>query len=119
MREINNNRNINNISQHDVKFGDADKNGQNSDQQFVNAEEKEIRDLSNPAEISGRSLVNKADNLKEDMAFVAAHPEAVEKANKFFDIVYEQLQSRGDVDAYADAAVIAKKLTEEFQLDNK
>ncbi len=114
MREINNNMEIGKIQKPEVKASE-----QENVEPQVAVPEKEIKDLSNPTEVSGRSLVNKADNLKEDVAFVVAHPKSVEKANKFFDIVYEQLKARGDENAYPDACAITKKLTEEFELDNK
>lgn len=114
MREINNNVEIGKVQKPEKKQTEPE----NVEPQ-VAAPEKEIKDLSSPTEVSGRSLVNKADNLSEDVAFVMAHPKSVEKANKFFDIVYEQLKTRGDANAYPDACAITKKLTEEIELDQK
>lgn len=112
MREINNNVEIGKVQKPEAKQVEPE-----IVEPQVAVPEKEIKDLSCPSEISGRSLVNKADNLKEDVAFVLANPKSVEKANKFFDVVYEQLKARGDANAYPDACAITKKLTEEFELE--
>lgn len=112
MREINNNREVGKVQKPEIKHTEPE-----IVEPQITSPEKEIKDLSSPTEVSGRSLVNKADNLKEDVAFVIAHPKSVEKANKFFDIVYEQLKASGNKDAYPEACAITQKLTEEFELD--
>lgn len=103
MREINNNREIGKIPQKEVKFGEAEK----AISQEIVAENKEIKDLSSPNEISGRSLVSKADNLKEDVAFGAEHPEAIERSDKLFNLALAKLEAEGNPNAYEIASSIA------------
>jgi len=64
--------------------------------QVTPKEEKVILDSSNPsAEILGRSQVGKVDALKKDVAFGMAHPEAIEQADKFFNMAYAQTNDYG------------------------
>jgi len=72
-------------------------------------EEKVISDSSNPsAEILGRSQVSPADALQKDVAFGMAHPEAINQADKFFDMAYAQ---SGD---YAKASELTAAFVGEF-----
>ena len=72
-------------------------------------EEKIAADFSNPsAEVLGRSQVSPADALQKDVAFGMANPEAIEKADKFFDMAYAQT---GD---YAKASELTSAYIGEF-----
>lgn len=104
MREINNNRDVSKIPQKDVKFGEAEK----PEAQAITPEATEIKDFSNPkAEALGRSQVSKTDNLKSDVAFGLAHPEAIERSEKLFNMALAKLQADGNPHAYEIASSIA------------
>jgi len=78
-------------------------------------EEKVIQDFSNPkAETLGRSQVSKTDNLQADVAFGMTHPEAIAKADNFFDQAYAQLQAKKDPNAYENACKITSAYVSEF-----
>lgn len=87
-----------------------------SEPQFCAEEvnQKVIKDLSNQTEILGRSQINKADNLKSDVAFGMANQQAITSADKFFDIVYAQLVSDNDPNAYEKASTMASIYAREF-----
>ena len=78
------------------------------------AENLNVTDFSNPTEVLGRSQVGKADNLKADVAFGFAHPEAIESADRFFDMAYAQLQEKGDPAAYEKASSMASLYAKEL-----
>lgn len=65
-------------------------------------------------ETLGRSLVSEADNLKNDVAFGMTHPQAIAKADKFFDKAYANLQSQGHPYAYEEASAMTKAYVDEF-----
>jgi len=76
---------------------------------IVAKEEKAAADFSNPtAEVLGRSQVNQADALQKDVTFGMAHPEAIEQADRFFEMAYEQC---GD---YAKASELTAAFVKEF-----
>ena len=110
MREISKNMDTGKIPKQDVKFCGTEK----AEPQVTIQEGKEIKDFSNPTEILGRSQVNKVDNLQADVAFSIANPEAVESADKFFDMAYAQLQKKGDPEAYEKASAIAVAYVQEL-----
>lgn len=76
--------------------------------------QKVIKDLSNQTEILGRSQINKADNLKSDVAFGIANQQAIASADKFFDIAYAQLVKDNDPNAYEKASSMASLYAREF-----
>lgn len=104
MREINNNLEYGKVQKSDFKAEKADEKVES--QCCAHAEEKNVQDFSNPTEILGRSQVNKADNLKEDVSFGMAHPEAIKSADKFFDVAYANLLRENDPNAYEKAAAM-------------
>jgi hypothetical protein len=72
----------------------------------VPSEEKITADFSNPsAEVLGRSQVSQADALQKDVAFGMANPEAIEKADKFFDMAYAQTGDYAKASEYTAAYV--------------
>ncbi len=67
-----------------------------------------------PEAVLGRSQVQfsgKTANIEADMSAMMANPEAVSKANAFFDSAYAQLKKEGNPNAYEEAA----KLTAAFK----
>lgn len=70
-------------------------------------EKKVVKDFSNPTEVLGRSQINKADNLKADVAFGLANPNAISNSDRFFDIAYAQLLEKDDPHAYEKACAIS------------
>ena len=75
---------------------------------FAETEETGLKtDFSNPTEVLGRSQVNKPDNIKEDVAFGIANPNAINNSDKLFEIAYKSLQSKGDPEAYEKACAIS------------
>lgn len=103
MREINNNVEIGKAKKPEVKQPTPEFEVETKSA----VPEKEIKDLSNPTEVSGRSLVNSTDNLKNDSKFIVANPKAVDKAEKLFNIVFEKLTIEGNPHAYEIASSIA------------
>lgn len=72
-----------------------------------NPEQKVVKDLSSQYEVSGRSQINKTDNLKADVAFGLANPGVISNADKFFEMAYAHLMDKNDPDAYEKAATMA------------
>lgn len=105
MREVNNNPEYGKIQKTDLRLNKIDEKSESMP--CASTEEKKVQDFSNPAEILGRSQVNKTDNLKEDVSFGMAHPEAIASADKFFDITYANLVKANDPNAYEKAASMA------------
>lgn len=106
MREIKNNVEVGKIPKADFKKEKCEE----AEPQFCgesNNESPKVKDFSNPTEALGRSQVNKADNLKTDIAFCSVHPEAVENSDKLFEIAFKGLQDSGDPNAYEKACAIA------------
>jgi hypothetical protein len=68
---------------------------------------KVVKDLSNQTEVLGRSQISKADNLASDIAFGMQNPQAIESADKFFNIAYTQLVKENDPNAYEKASSMA------------
>lgn len=113
MRELkNNNIEIGKIQQRkDIKTNKAEE----ALPQLNQDEEKIAKDFSNPsAEVLGRSQVAPADALQKDVEFAIANPEAVEKADKFFEMTLAQLDANGYKDAYAKASEITSGYVKEF-----
>lgn len=120
MREINKNLNIGKIKRVDLKAEKAEKSEPQFCGDICESEETGVKDFSNPkAETLGRSQVNKSDNLESDVAFGMAHPQAIESADKFFDIAFKSLQAEGDTNAYEKAAAMTDIFTRKEQLTNK
>lgn len=69
---------------------------------------------NSPEAIIGRSQVNKADSLENDMKFMLNNPEAVEKAVKFCGLAEKMLKDKGVEDSYEQAAVLANAFKDEF-----
>jgi len=87
-----------------------------SEPQFCGEETnpKVVNDLSNQTEVLGRSQISKADNLSSDVTFGMQNYQAIESADKFFDIAYAQLVKDNEPNAYEKAstmsAIYAKEL---------
>lgn len=108
MREIKNNMEIGKVQKQDVKFCGTEKTEPQIGKPAV--PEKEIKDFSNPsAEALGRTQVsvNKPDNIKEDIKFGMANPEAISASDKLFDLALSKLEAQGDPNAYEKACTIA------------
>lgn len=104
MREINKNMDLGKVQKSELKSNDSEK----MDLQPITSEGKEIKDFSNPtAEALGRSQVNKTDNLKSDVAFASAYPQAISKSDKLFNMALAKLEADGDPNAYEKACSIA------------
>ena len=70
-----------------------------------------------PEAVLGRSQVQfsgKAANVEADMNVMMANPEAVNKANAFFDNAYAQLKKNGHPNAYEEAANLTAAYKKEF-----
>lgn len=80
-----------------------------SEPQFSGNEKntKVIKDLSDQTEVLGRSQISKTDNLACDVAFGMQNPQAIESADKFFNIAYAQLVKENDPNAYEKASSMA------------
>lgn len=77
--------------------------------------EKTVKDFSNPtAEALGRSQVGQANALQKDVAFGMKHPQAIENADKFFDMAYAQLKANNEPHAYEKACELASSYVNEF-----
>lgn len=79
--------------------------------------EKAISDFSNqPAEVLGRSQVQKANPVDKDISFAIKNPEKVEKANQLFEFAYNQAMGQGltSEQAYSQAAGIMDAYVKEF-----
>lgn len=68
---------------------------------------KVVKDLSDQTEILGRSQICKKDNLACDIAFGVKNPQAIQSADKFFDLAYAQLVKENDPNAYEKASSMA------------
>ena len=109
MREINN-TNLGKIQQHELKI----EKQQNVDVQ-KDIKEDIVQDFSNPkAESLGRSQVMSSDNLKNDIAFLAANPKAVQNAEAFFNMAYADLLKKDVPNAYEKAAAMATIFAQEI-----
>lgn len=88
--------------------------------QEIKAETTEVsakgtEDLSkSPSAISGRSLVSGADTIENDVKTMMENPEAVEKANKFFDLAEGQYRDKGVENPYEKAAALTEAFKKEF-----
>lgn len=72
-------------------------------------------DLSkSPSAISGRSLVSGADTLENDVKAMLDNPEAIEKANKFFEAAEFQYRKDGIENPYENAAALTEAFKKEF-----
>ena len=110
MREISKNMDAGKVPMQDIKFGNAEK----AEPPISASAEKEIIDFSNPTEMLGRSQVSAVDNLQTDVAFSMANPQAIESADKFFDMAYAQLQQKNDPNAYEKASELTVAFTKEL-----
>lgn len=75
---------------------------------------KVIKDLSNQTEVLGRSQISQADNLNSDVSFGMQNHQAIESADKFFDIAYAQLVNDNDPNAYEKASAMASIYAKEL-----
>ncbi len=105
MREINKDMKIGKVQKVDLQKSKTQK----TEPEFrAQLEETNLKDFSNPtAEALGRSQISKTDNLKKDVAFGTAYPEAIENSDRLFELAFEKLQAEGDPNAYEKACTIA------------
>jgi len=79
------------------------------------SETKGTEDLSkSPSAISGRSLVGGVDTIENDVKTMMENPEAIEKANKFFDLAEGQYKDKGVENPYEKAAALTDAYKKEF-----
>ena len=64
------------------------------------------------SDVIGRSMVS-ANNVSKDVSFGMKNPDAILKADLYFDKVYNQFLKAGDPNAYAKAAVLAEAFVNE------
>ena len=85
------------------------KSAEKSEPQFSGSESnpKVVKDLSDQTEVLGRSQICKTGNLACDVAFRMQNPQAIESADKFFNIAYAQLVKDNDPNAYEKASSMA------------
>lgn len=85
------------------------KSAEKSEPQFSGSESnpKVVKDLLDQTEVLGRSQISKTDNLTCDVAFGMQNPQAIESADKFFNIAYAQLVKDNDPNAYEKASSMA------------
>lgn len=98
-----------NVGQGKVPANVEQKSAEKSEPQFSGSESnpKVVKDLSDQTEILGRSQISKTDNLASDVAFGMQNPQAIESADKFFNIAYAQLVKENDPNAYEKASSMA------------
>lgn len=92
------------------------KSAEKSEPQFSGSESnpKVVKDLSDQTEVLGRSQICKTDNLACDVAFGMQNPQAIESADKFFNIAYAQLVKDNDPNAYEKASAMASLYAREL-----
>lgn len=78
------------------------------------AEKKTIENLNGQADIVGRSQVQKADNLKEDINFMLKNPDIMAKTEAFFNLAYAQLLKEDSPNAYEKASAMATTFAHEL-----
>jgi len=83
------------------------------------AGEKVVSNLTGPAAMVGRSQVKKADNLNEDINFLLNNPQAIKKAEAFFNMAYEKLLKEDSPNAYEKAAAMATAYAREMAANKK
>ena len=52
-------------------------------------------------------MASKSDNVKEDVKFGMAHPEAIASSDKLFNLALAKLEAEGDPNAYEKACAIS------------
>jgi len=116
MREINNQQPGNMTSQiSSVKVEQKENLKEDHKPEIVAEPQKEINDLANmPAESLGRSQVATPDNIENDIKMMLENPDAVEKANKFYEMAEKVLASKGDVEAAEKATLLTDAYRKEF-----
>lgn len=98
----------------------ADLKSESPKTQEIKAETSEIpakgtEDLSkSPSAVSGRSLINSADTIENDVKIMMENPEAIEKANLFFDVAEAQYRKDGVENPYEKAAALTEAFKKEF-----
>lgn len=108
MREINGNSNNLEIAKVKSTSLKQDKGEQCEPNVCEEMQETSVKDFSNPsAEVLGRSQVSKADNIKSDLDFATAHPDAITKSDKLFEMALKSLEAEGDPQAYEKACTIS------------
>ena len=76
---------------------------------------KGTEDLSkSPSAISGRSLAGGADTIDNDVKNMMENPEAIEKANEFFDAAEAKYIKDGIENPYENAAALTEAFKKEF-----
>lgn len=98
-----------NVGQGQVPQNIEQKTAEKSEPQFSGSEanSKVVKDLSDQTEVLGRSQISKTDNLACDVAFGMQNPQAIESADKFFNLAYAQLVEDNDPNAYEKASSMA------------
>ncbi|MBP3924924.1 hypothetical protein J6E39_06755 [bacterium] len=116
MREINNQQPGNMPQPISSKKVDVKENLTEDIKPEISSEpQKEIKDLANmPAETLGRSQVTAPDTIENDIKMMIENPEAIEKANKFYDMAEKVLASKGDPEAAEKATLLADAYRKEF-----
>jgi len=115
MREINNS--TGNVNPTNFQKVDSKKDiAQISENPADNKEPAKVTDnLSNsPEAIIGRSQVNKADSLENDMKIMLNNPEVVEKTLHFCGLAEQVLRDKGVEAPYEKAAELANAFKDEF-----
>lgn len=114
MTDMNHINNINNLQsiQHVNEMQQAQhmKDAQHAQQENA----KVIENLSGHADVVGRSQIQKADNVKEDVNFMLKNPEIMMKAEQFFNMAYQKLLSEDSPNAYEKAASMATVFAREL-----
>lgn len=112
MTDINRMNGINNIQNIQHAQG-AGKINAGAEQQ-ESAKKIDLDNLRGPGDVVGRSQIQRADNVKEDVNFMLRNPEIMAKAEKFFDVAYQQLLKEDSPNAYEKAAAMATTFAREL-----
>lgn len=116
MREINNTTgNINpaNFQKIDSKK-DTAQVSENPEQNTEPAKVAENNLSNSPEAIIGRSQVNKADSLENDMKILLNNPDVVEKTLNFCGLAEQMLRDKGVDAPYEKASELAQVFKDEF-----
>lgn len=115
MREVNNSTgNIN--STNFPKIDSKKEIPQVSETPTENSEPVKVTDnlANSPEAIIGRSQVNKADSLENDMKILLNNPDVVEKTLNFCGLAEQILREKGDDAPYEKASELAQAFKDEF-----
>ena len=109
-------REIKKINAGQVPTNVESKSAEKAEPQFSGSEinSKVVKDLSDQTEVLGRSQISKTDNLASDVTFGMQNPQAIESADKFFNLAYTQLVNENDPNAYEKASTMASIYAKEL-----